>query len=1068
MKQGFVHLHVHSTFSFLSSTATVEALVRRAAELEMPALALTDRMNVSGALAFQKQALAAGVRPIQGVELVVPRRYPAFVPGGSTAILILLARNPRGFANLCRLLTLAHTRSPRESPCLPREAFPDRSPELWQDLIVLSGGREGEIGRLILAGRPGEAEAVARFFRDSLTVFYLELEDRRLPRSITLNRTLAALGEKLGIPVVATNPVHQLRREDFPLYDVLTAIRTGTTLEEVHPERPLNGESYLKTSEEMATLWAAYPRALRATLAIAELCEPALDLTRPRFPTYPLPPGEESAASFLSRLVEAGARHRYGTIPPPLAARLRHELDVITRLQVEDYFLVVWDLVQFARRQGIRLAGRGSAADSVVAYCLGLTEVDAWKRRLLFERFLSLERAQKPDIDIDFAAEHRDRVAAYVYGKYGREHVASVCTFSTYHARSALREIGKVLGFPAEEIDRLAKKFPYLPSDAIPEAVTKLPEIRDSGLPLERYQLLFQLAARVAGFPRFIGTHLGGLVISRDPITEISPVQVAAKGVDIIQFDKDAVEDLGLIKLDLLSLRALSALDQAVAVTRAVDPHFAEESIPDDDEATYERIRQGETVGMFQLESPAQRALQARLGADRFEDLVASVALIRPGPIKGDMVEPFLARRRGREPVTYLLPELEPILAKTYGVVLYQEQVIAIATQVAGFTPGEADRLRRVMTHYRSQKEMDAIGGEFIARAISRGIEPAIARTIFSYIVGYAGYGFCEAHAAAFANTAYKTAYLLEHYPAPFFAALLSYQPMGFYPPHALVVEAARRGIRTLNPDVNRSDGWRFTVETVEGDDGRKIQAIRPSLLQVDGLKEAGVRKILAAREGGGPFGSFADFVRRVDLDRDVLANLILAGAFDSLTRNRRSLLFQLPTFLNDRPPAGPPGGGLLPGSQVQLHLPLEMPPEGEERDFTPFEKSSREFAVLGFSPSGHILSFFRSHLRKQGILSSREVAGAPEGARVKVAGLLIRPHRPPTRSGRTVVFFTLEDEEGLLDVTAFEPVYQRYGTILFGAPALVVAGRVQRRGLRTALLAEAVAPLRLSGQPSG
>jgi error-prone DNA polymerase len=1069
MATPFIHLHVHSPYSFLSATATLEQLVAKAAALGMPAMALTDRMSVSGALAFHKLAQAAGLKPIQGVELVVSCLFPQFAPrhcrpaassrpststsAPASATLILLAQNPQGYANICRLLTLAHRSSPRQSPCLPRAAFPDKSPELWEDLIVLSGGREGEISRLLLAGRQAEAETAARLFRDNLSLFYLELENRLLPRSAWLNQALVDLGEYLHLPVVATNPVHQLQRDDFPLYDVLTCIRTGTTLEDVHPARPLNGESYLKSTEEMAALFARYPQALAATLEIAERCQPALDLSRPRFPSYPLPPGEASAASFLRRLVDAGARRRYGEITPPLAVRLEHELNVITKLGVEDYFLAVWDLVQFARAQGIRLAGRGSAADSVVAYCLGLTEVDAFKRGLLFERFLSLERAQKPDIDVDFAAEHRDRVATYVYEKYGRERVASVCTFSTYHARSALREIGKALGFPEAEMDRLAKKFPHIPADAIAKAAATLPEIRDSHLPLERYQLLFRLATRVAGFPRFIGTHLGGLVISRDPITDISPLQLAAKGVEIIQFDKDAVEDLGLIKLDLLSLRTLSALDQAVHTARQADASFSEAEIPDEDPATYRRIRRGETVGMFQLESPAQRALQARLGADRFEDLVASVALIRPGPIKGDMVEPFLARRHNREPVTYLLPELEPILAKTYGVVLYQEQVIAIATQVAGFTPGEADRLRRVMTHYRAQKEMDAIGEEFVARAIARGVEPHIARTIFSYIVGYAGYGFCEAHAAAFATTAYKTAYLLEHHPAAFYASLFSYQPMGFYPPHALAVEAARRGIKILNPDVNKSDGWRFTVEDEH--------SIRPSLYQVDGLKEAGVRKILAARQEGGSFHSFPDFVRRVDLPRDVLANLILAGAFDSLTPtpHRRALLFQLPDLLGAKPQAAGSASGQ---SAQQLRLALEMPAEQSWPDFAPLEKSLREFAVLGFSPSGHILSFYREQWRALGMNSNQEVQARAEGELVRVAGLLIRPHRPPTRSGRVVVFFTLEDETGLLDLTAFEPTYQRYGKLLFGAPALVVTGRVQRRGERASVLAQEIAPLNL------
>ena len=431
------------------------------------------------------------------------------------------------------------------------------------------------------------------------------------------------------------------------------------------------------------------------------MCSPALDLNRRLFPAFPTPPGV-SADEYLRQLVFAGAKERYGRITSQIQSRLEHELDVIARLQVADYFLVVWDIARQAREWGIRYAGRGSAADSAVVYCLYITDVDAIGRNLLFERFLSLERSQTPDIDIDFDARHRDRMAQYVYDTYGPEHVASVCTFSTYRARSAIRDFGKVLGFPAQEIDRVAKLFPHIPADGIKAALDRYPEVRDSRLPKHRYELLFHLCHQAAGLPRHIGTHLGGLIVSAVPLTTITPLQRSAKGVLITQFDKNTIEDLGLIKLDLLSLRTLSAVEDSLASMAASGHSVDYRRLPLDDAATFRRLNSGSTIGTFQLESPAQRALQARLGADNIEDIVASVALIRPGPIQGNMVEPFIARRHGEEPITYLHPKLEPILAKTYGVVLFQEQVIEIATVIAGFTPGEADQLRRVMTHFRS------------------------------------------------------------------------------------------------------------------------------------------------------------------------------------------------------------------------------------------------------------------------------------------------------------------------------------------------------------------------------
>ncbi|MCG0278774.1 MAG: DNA polymerase III subunit alpha [Thermanaeromonas sp.] len=1020
----FAHLHVHSYFSFLDGSAPPEKLVKKAADLEMPAIALTDHFNVSGAVRFFRSAKEAGIKPILGAEVVLEGGYH----------LTLLATGPRGYANLCRLLTRAHISSPRGNPRCSWAGLEEHA----EGLLALSGCRRGEIPSLILQRKYAEArEAALRYKALWGSSFYLELQDTLLPGNRALNRCLLELGENLKIPVVATNNVHYVCRKDFPTHDVLTCVRLGIKLEDVHPERPLNDENYLKPPETMAHLFTFCPQALHNTIRIAEICQPALDERQNFSPRFPLPPGQ-SADAFLRELVYRGARERYGCITPEVEERLEKELNVISRLGFADYFLITWDIVNYARSKGIRCAGRGSAGASAVAYCLGLTEVDPISRQLVFERFMSLERAEKPDIDIDFDSRYRDVVAGYVYRKYGEDHVAAVATYVTYRARSAVRDLGKVFGYPEEEIDSLAKSMPYIPADEILPALDRFPELRRGPWKGERYRRLLEFCGLIAGFPRHLGTHLGGLVVTGPPVVEISPLQVAAKEIKICQFDRNDIEELGLVKLDLLSLKALSLLEEAVRDISRMKPGFRYEKIPLDDPDTYRLLNRAQTVGVFQLESPAQRALQSRLKAENMEDVVASLALIRPGPIKGNMVEPFITRRRGLEPVSYLHPSLKPILEKTYGVVLFQEQVIAIASEIAGFTPGEADRLRKLMTHARSLKEMKEIGEEFVRRAVSRGIDEKTARDIFSCLEGYASYGFCEAHAAAFATTAYWTAYLSAHYPAYFFAALLNCQPMGYYSPATLANEARTRGIRFLPVDVNTSTD-RFTVE--------KARAIRIPLSRVKGIRQNTVARILKARQEG-PFSSLRDFYVRTQTERDTLENLILCGAFDTLHPNRKALLAWVPEVI----------------SQSCLQPSLELGPPAGIKDFTAAEKCLLEYEILGMSADTHFMYFFRDRLIKEGYLTAGQAKEMPDGSRVKVAGLPVRPHRPPTRSGKTVVFFSLEDETGMIDVTVFEDVYDKYGHFLFGPEAgpLTVTGIIQHRGEGTALISRKLGPVLL------
>ncbi|QUL98777.1 MAG: DNA polymerase III subunit alpha [Candidatus Fermentithermobacillus carboniphilus] len=1029
----FVHLHVHSPYSFLDGASPIDEIVARASELGMSSMAITDHDNLSAAVRFVKAAKKAGIKPIIGAELTMEGGFH----------LTVLCRDKEGYRNLCAALTEAHLNNPRRSPRTSLDTLAAHK----NGLLVLTGCRRGLISTLILQKRFSEAREVAEKYRrifgqDSL---FVEISETLLPGSRGLNRYLSELAATFGLKTVATNNVHYARKEDFFVHDVLTCIRTLTKLEDVHPERRLNAENYLKSEREMKEELRDYQESLEMTSVIAESCECPLELGVPNFPSFPVPSGFASSKEFLRHLVFQGVQSRYGRVTGEISSRLEHELKVIEQLGYEDYFLVVWDLVRFAEEQKIRHAGRGSAADSAVAYCLGITDVDPIAQNLLFERFLSVERGEKPDIDVDFDSRRRDEVTEYVYRKYGDDYVASVATYNTFQGRAAIRDAGKAMGYAPEEIDAIAKRLPHISAAMLDEAFEVVPELKSLGIPEKKLKTLISVAEKLADFPRFLSTHLGGVVIAKDPISWFSPVEFSAKGVKILEFDKDDVEDLGLVKIDLLALRTLGAIEDSLG--------YIEKSLPGevldydrislDDEETFKRLQRADTIGVFQLESPAQRALQARLGADNIEDIVASVALIRPGPIKGDMVEPFIRRRRGDEGVTYLHPSLEPILKKTYGVVLFQEQVIEIASSIAGFTPGEADSLRRVMTHGRSFSEMQKIGELFVKKAVQRGIERDVAEKVFQCIQGYASYGFCEAHARAFGTTAYKTAYLIQHYPAQFFAAILNNEPMGFYPVSTICVEARKHGVKVLGPSINHS----YQDVTVE--DGQ----IRLPFKMINGMTEKAMTLIVSERERGGLFKSFSDFTRRVRLERDILKNLILCGAFDEFGISRRALLWNL----NELDPRVEVQPGIL--IAVREGDSVAMPPIA---DFSLQEKVALEYQILGVGISAHPVELWRPILKARGFTGSAELHEVPPGEFIKVGGIPVRPHRPPTRSGRTVVFLSLEDEAGLIDVTCFENVYKRYGKYLFPGEMipLGVWGQLQKRGNAFSVVAKSIFPL--------
>jgi len=761
----------------------------------------------------------------------------------------------------------------------------------------------------------------------------------------------------------------------------------------------------------------------------------------------------ERAARLLEWLCWEGVARRYGqeasSCPtgnaersagrgdPALQRRLRHELGIIKKLGLCEYFLVVWDICEEARARGIRCSGRGSAADSLVSYLLGITQVDPLASGLLFERFLNPERRGMPDIDIDFDARRRDEMIEYVARRYGAEHTGMVATINTYNARSAIREVGKALGMPEELLDRVCRAMPYTSAGRIREAIANLPELRGSGFDAAALKELLDICEAIDGLPRHLSVHLGGVVISREPITNFTPLEVSAKGVIVCQFDKDDVEALGLVKMDMLGLRNLAAIEEALHIIRETRGRAPELThIPLDDEETFELLRSARTVGVFQLESPGMRGLLSRLQPTHFDDIIANISLFRPGPMQADMIGPYLARRHGEDPVTFLHPALRPALEETYGVILYQEQVLEVASALAGFTFGQSDSLRRAMTHDRSAEEMAKIREAFVEGCRRRRVDDEVAEEAFRRLSAFAAYGFCKGHAASFAIIAYETAYLKAHYPAEFLAGILSNQPMGFYPAGVIVNEAKHFGVEVLPADVNRSRD-RYWVE--EG-------AIRVGLAQVRGLSAAALEAILEAREADGPFRSLREFCARTELARPMVENLIKAGALDRLGRSRRTLLWELNEICNTgarrRDRAQQMNGQLaFPCAEGRSHTAPALPALTER------EEAASELAMMGVSVKRHPLSFAKDRLKRMGVLTRAQLDPLPDGRRVRVAGIVIARQRPPTKSGQTVIFVTLEDETGLTEVTVFERVYQRWGKVIFSSSALIVDGVLQKRG---------------------
>ncbi len=998
--RAYVELHCHSNYSLLDGASHPEDLVKQAALLGMDALALTDHDALYGAVRFDRCAREQHIRPIFGAEIT-------FVGGHH---LTLLVENEAGWQNLCWLITSARHNATKGSAALPPEMLDGHT----KGLIALSGCRQGEIASALLRRNWQKALQTAYRLRDLFgrEHFWIELQHHLLPEDDRLVYKLVSLARRIGVGYVATNNVHYTMRDGHCLQDVLVCIRHGQTLENARSICRPNSEYYLKSSDEMSALFAAYPAAVTNTRRIAERCQFSLHYGLQDLPAFPTPEGL-NAISYLRQLCEDALPIRLPNGGSKAYELLAHELDLIGRSGLANYFLIVWDLVRYARENDIRCQGRGSASNSLVAYLLGISPINPLAHHLLFERFLSEERQATPDIDIDFQANRREEVIQYVYSRYGHAHAAMACTLVTFRSRSALREVGKVLGLPPEALDRQANAIDDYADPRSPIPIT----VRT---PSPAWQQLRSLYRQIIGFPRHLGIHNGGMVVFGPVLSQRLPTEPAAMpGRVVVQWDKDSLEDAGLVKIDLLGLRMLSVIADTVASVEwatGIKPDL--DALTPDDPAVYDMIVQADTVGVFQVESRAQAQVLPRLQPRRFEDIIISISLIRPGPIQGNMVHPYLRRRLGEEPVTYLHPLLKPALEETLGVILWQETVLKVARDFGRFTAGQGELLRRTLGKKDNETEIARFQAAFTEGAMRNGASEAVAGAVFAQLKAFGGYSFPKSHAAAFAVLVYQSAWLKCYYPAHFVNALLRNQPMGFWSPAVLINDAKRHGITVLPVDIHRSMAA-CTIE--EG-------SIRLGFNYVHGVGDAGAARLVEARVAG-DFVDLADFCRRVPLSRKVIERLILVGAMDSWNVPRRQLLWQL-------------------GTVYQEHNALGLIFTLDDVDLPPFSHAEMvyaEYEILGLSVGDHVMALYRPLLAGKGILSSRELSMQPDNATVQVAGQVIMHQAPPTAKGHH--FITLEDEEGMVNVIVRPDVYANYSKTVREASLLIIGGVVQHKG---------------------
>jgi DNA polymerase-3 subunit alpha len=1127
----YVPLHLHTEYSLLDGAIKIDELVRAAVNYRLPALAITDHGNIFGAVEFYQKVSKAGIKPIIGCEVyVAPESRFKKARGVSVTRassedtgkqdnayhLILLARDISGYRNLMRLISLAHLEGFYYKPRIDNELLEQYS----GGLIALSSCMKGEIPSLLLKGDVDSARRRALFYKNLFGPenFYLELQANGIPEQQELNKKLYELAEEIHLGVVATNDCHYLRKEDAKAHEILLCIQTNKTIKDNDRMRFQTDEFYFKSPEEMREEFAHLPEAISNTVVIAERCNLTLEIGKALLPEFITPDGSQPD-EFLERIAVDGLKRRFSNAQVPEAYRLRlkEELNMIRKMGYSSYFLIVWDFIRFARERGIPVGpGRGSAAGSLVAWALRITEIDPIRYNLLFERFLNPERVSMPDIDVDFCRDRREEVIQYVQQKYGADHVAQIITFGTMAARAVVRDVGRVLGMPYQEVDRIAKLIPVSVTKEINlnKAIEITPPLKEAYENNPQIKELLDIAKRLEGLARHASVHAAGVVIAPAPLTEYTALYKGSKGDETIttQFDLESIEKIGLLKFDFLGLDTLTIINSTIRYIREREGDFDINNIPLDDRQTYKLLSSGRTAGVFQLESSGMRELLIKMEPDRFDDLIALVALYRPGPLGSGMVDDFIKRKKGLVPVTYSPPELKDILEETYGVILYQEQVMRISNRIAGFTMGQADILRRAISK-KDPLLMEELKTKFINGATQRGYSDETAKRLFELIEYFGNYGFNKSHSAAYALVAYQTAYLKAHYPVEFMAASLSAEIDKTDKIIRLINECRDMGIDLLPPDINKSDEG-FTIES---------GAIRFGLKAVKGVGSSAIELIKEERSKG-PFASFDDFLTRLVIAPDALAQkrddkrqrlnkkvveaLIKAGAFDSLRISRKEALKELETATVTPVKTLSSNQANMFNVSVENHT-VDSIEKGEEKDIDEWDELTRlsyEREVLGFYISGHPLQPFRWILRALGIKGTGELkilmdedrkglyhkstltslqeegensetdllngtssliyatpnikSSIPE---VSIAGLVVELKKHRTKGKNEVMaFLTIEDEDGAVEVLVFPELYKRSMDILEKASTLIIRGKADMSEKGIKIIAEEITDIEL------
>jgi error-prone DNA polymerase len=1000
----YAELHCHTAYSFLDGASHPEQLAEEAARLGLDALAITDHDGMYGIVRFAEAARAVGLRTVFGSELTIgATKLPNGIADPEGDHLVVLARDPFGYARLCRAISLAQLRGEKGRPVHDLQELSELCGGRW---VVLTGCRKGAVPKALVERGPSAAKnelakLIEAFGRDNV---HVELWQHGQPLDDHRNDALAEIAASARVECVATNNVHYATPKDYQLYTALAAVRARRSLDEIDGWLPPAPTAHLRSGAEQSRWFARYPGVARRASEIGLSCAFDLKLIAPSLPPYPVPVGE-TESSFLRQITYEGATKRYGSREEESVegawSQIDRELVVIEQLSFPGYFLIVWDIVQFCHRNNILCQGRGSAANSAVCYALGITNADAVSLGLLFERFLSPARDGPPDIDIDIEAGRREEVIQYVYERYGRHNAAQVANVITYRPRSAVRDAAKALGFSQGQQDAWSKQIDGWSGSTA-----------DTDIPHN----VLQLAAKIEQLPRHLGIHSGGMVLCSRPVVEVCPVEWGRmEGRTVLQWDKDDCAATGLVKFDLLGLGMLTAIHEALDMIK--DAHGVEIDIAKlpQEPCVYDMLCEADTVGVFQIESRAQMATLPRLKPRSFYDLVVEVALIRPGPIQGGSVHPYIKRRNGREPVTYLHPLLEPALKKTLGVPLFQEQLMQIAIDVAGFTAADADELRQAMGSKRSHERMARLKGRFYDGMAKRGVTGDIADQIWDKLDAFANFGFPESHSVSFSYLVYISAYLKYHYPAAFTASLLNAQPMGFWAPHTLVADARRHGVVVKPVDINASAA-KATVD--------EEAALRLGIGYVRTIGDDLAKKI----DEGRPYVSVEDCVRRNALTQPQAEALATSGAFECFEPSRRKTLWTAGAAAKTEQGQLP----LVPGAKAP-----ELP------DMTEREIAGADLWATSLMPNGSPMEFVREHLTERGVVRTCDLRTVPHGRRVQVAGVVTHRQRPSTAGG--VTFLNLEDETGLTNVICSTGVWRRYKKVARSAHVMIVTGRLER-----------------------